>query len=201
MIRTFDIGFPVIVFYDWFSHLQVGVSFQAVFIKIHEPYPFPRLDDSISHLSVHHLLDGASHDFRAVLHGGENLLGRCSPDDLFDVKIGGIVIVTEDVNLVEAAKEIVHVAHDILVGPGEKESDIVVLIRFQIVKKQALPADGPGHETVDLAVRIAGNVDQRTTLVRLLVQSGDGEDRENLIDGGMGKTIPLIAGSQVGMGV
>jgi hypothetical protein len=48
-------------------------------------------------------------------------------DGLFDVVAALLVVIEEDVDLVHAAEEVVHVAHDVLVGAGQEDAEVVRL--------------------------------------------------------------------------
>ena len=81
---------------------------------------------------------------------------------------------------VGVAEEIVQVAEDLLVRPGEEDPEHVRLgVREGVQREARLPI----HELVDLAVGVAGDVLQRAAARRLLAEAVDRHDREELVDG------------------
>ena len=82
--------------------------------------------------------------------------------------------------LVHPAEEIVQVAHDVLVGAGEEDPEIIGLA-VQVMERQGVhPFLVEIDEFGDLAVGIAGDVGQGSPPLGLLVQPVQGHDRKEL---------------------
>jgi hypothetical protein len=112
-----------------------------------------------------------------VLHALDDIGDAAAAQGLLDVEAIGFVGLEKDVHLVDAAEEIVQVAHDVLVGAGEEDAEVVGLVVERVqgeVVLRVLQIDERG----DLAVGVAGDVDEDGVDGRFLiepVQRGDGE--------------------------
>ena len=108
-------------------------------------------------------------------------------DDFLDVIAGRLVGFEEDVDLVDAAEEVVQVAHDVLVGAHQEEAEVVglgqaVAVGVELVQRQRVAHVAQVNELVDLAVGIAGDVHQRGFARGALVQAADRHDGEQLVE-------------------
>ena len=100
-------------------------------------------------------------------------------DRLLEVVAALLVVIEEHVDLVDAAEEVVDVAHDVLVRAGQEDAEVV---------RRALPIAWSGSVSRessvrsmnlrDLAVRVARDVDQRALDVGPLVEAVNRHDRE-----------------------
>jgi hypothetical protein len=57
---------------------------------------------------------------------------------LLDVEAVGFVVLEEDVDLVDAAEEVVQVAHDVLVGAGEVDAEVIGLVVLERVERDVV---------------------------------------------------------------
>ena len=83
-------------------------------------------------------------------------------------------------DLVDAPEEVVEVAHDVLVGAGEEDPEVV---GFPVQRVQVQVGLGvlQVDEAVDLSVGVAGDVDEDGIDGRLLVEAVERRDREELV--------------------
>ncbi len=81
-----------------------------------------------------------------------------------------------------ATKEVVQVAHDVLVGADEKDSEIVHLARNDLMQREGVLDVLQVGEFVDFPVGIAGDIDQRPLVIRLSREAMDRHDREELAE-------------------
>ncbi len=101
-------------------------------------------------------------------------------------QIGDLIatlLVHRNVHRVGVAEEIVEVAQYLLVRASQEDSQHVLLAflhRMQLQRRLALAAAG---ETVDDAVRVAGDVLQRSPPVGPLIQPVHRHDGKELVDG------------------
>jgi hypothetical protein len=63
---------------------------------------------------------------------------RTAAERLLDVEAVGLVVLEEDVDLVDAAEEVVEVAHDVLVGAGEVDAEVVGLVVQRVQREVVL---------------------------------------------------------------
>ena len=87
-------------------------------------------------------------------------------DRFLDVPAALFVLIEEDVGLVHAAEEVVQVAHDVLVGADEEEAEVVGLAGLEAVQRERVLHVLQVDELADLAVGVAGDVDQRGLAAR-----------------------------------
>ena len=83
-------------------------------------------------------------------------------------------------HFVHTAEEVVEIAHDVLVGTGEEEADIVRLAGLPAVEREGFLHILDVDELRDLAVRVAGDIHERGVAVRRFVQTLDRHDGEKL---------------------
>ena len=88
-------------------------------------------------------------------------------------------------NFVDAAKEIVQIAHDVLIGAHQEKTEVVrfqisVAVGVELMHRQRVAHVAQVNELVDLAVRIAGDVHERGLARGPLVQPRDGHDGKQL---------------------
>ena len=83
-------------------------------------------------------------------------------------------------HFVHAAEEVVDVAHDVLVGAGEEDAEVVRIAVAQIVERKRF-ADVIEIDVLrDLAVGVAGDVDEGRLELRPLVEAMNRRDRKEL---------------------
>ena len=95
------------------------------------------------------------------LRHGEHFADGAAFDRFLDVPAALFVLIEKDVHFVHAAEEVVHVAHDVLIGAHEEEAEVVGLAGLQLVQRQRVLHVLQVDELADLAVGVAGDVDQR----------------------------------------
>ena len=81
------------------------------------------------------------------------------------------------------AKEVVHIAQDLLVGTYEEHTQIIGLVLLQRMDGQRVRVMAVGHEVHHLTVAVAGDILQRGITRRTLVESLDRHDGEHLVNG------------------
>src|ERR1035441_2149160 len=115
--------------FDWARQLeaQVGVFLQPALVIVEEAHGFGGFHavglDGLVNLSLHLPLQLVL----VVLDGSEALDDGVALDDLFDIVAGGFVRFEEDVDLVDAAEQVVQVTHDVLVGAHQEEAEVIWL--------------------------------------------------------------------------
>ena len=80
----------------------------------------------------------------------------------------------------DAAKEIVQVAHDVLVGADHENAEVINFARDDPMQGQGVLHVLEIDELRDLAVRVAGNIDEHAVTIRRRGQTMDRHDREQL---------------------
>ena len=90
-------------------------------------------------------------------------------------------------NLVHAAKQVVKITHDILVGAHEEEPKVIRLQSSIAVLSKRMHRQRVAHipqvdELVDLAVRITGDIHQRALARRPFTQAADRHDGKQLAE-------------------
>ena len=83
---------------------------------------------------------------------------------------------------IRIAEKIVHVSQNFLIGPHQKDTDIISIFSFQRMDRQIMRNIARRNKVSDLAIRIAGYILQSRRPVRPFIQPLDRHDRENLID-------------------
>ena len=165
--------------YPWVPSLQIGVSVQPRAVVRKELFALFNGDfaflDALGDPGLHR----ADEFLRAVLHVFQHVGHGLAVDDLVDVVA---LFVHGDVYGVGVAKQVVEVAEDFLVGTHEENTDIIMLL-----VGEAMQRDGVlrrlGDEVGDLAVAVAGDVLKGGQVGRVFVQTLDGDDGEELVDG------------------
>ena len=100
----------------------------------------------------------------------------------FDVVVLGVFVVDEDVHLVHASEEVVHVAHDVLVGARQEHSQVVRLPLAERMQRDGLVDGLVLDEAVDLPVGVASDVDDGRVAGGNLVETMQRDDGKQLID-------------------
>ena len=95
------------------------------------------------------------------LRHAEHVADGAAFDGFLDVPAALFVFIEEDVRLVHPAEKIVQIAHDVLVGAHEEEAEVVRLAGLQLVQRQRVFHVLQVDELADLAVGIAGDIDER----------------------------------------
>ena len=95
---------------------------------------------------------------------------------------GVLVLIEVDVHFVDAAEEVVEVAHDVLIRAGEEEADVVRLASMPAVEREGFFHILQVDEFSDFAIRIAGDVYQSRVPVRAFVEPMDRHDGEELAE-------------------
>src|SRR5436190_18659053 len=117
-----------------------------------------------------------------VLHGGQRLHNRGALDDFLDVITCCFIRIEEDMHLIYAAKEVVQVAHDVLIGAHQEKTKIVGLLPIailpQFMQRQSVAHVAQIDEFVDLPVGIARDVHQRSLTGWAFIQPADRHNRE-----------------------
>ena len=80
----------------------------------------------------------------------------------------------------DPAKEIVQVSHDVLVSADHEDAEIVDFARDDPMQGQSVLHVLEVDELRDLAVRIAGNIDEHAVTIRRRGETMDRHDREQL---------------------
>ncbi len=83
----------------------------------------------------------------------------------------------------DPAEEIVNVTKDVLVGAHQEEAEVVGLAFIETMQFERILGSGRRNKPVDLAVRIAGQIDKCCQTCRLFVQTLNRHDRKHLTDG------------------
>src|SRR5947199_7213899 len=103
---------------------EVGLILEPALELLEQAHPLVRANDILFDgrvdLRLHPLLQVAP----VVLRHGQHLADGVAGDLFFDVEAALLVVVEKDVYLIDAAEEIVDVAHDVLVGAGEKNAEV-----------------------------------------------------------------------------
>ncbi len=82
--------------------------------------------------------------------------------------------------LVYAPKEVVQVPHDVLIGTRQKEAKVIRLTVAEGMEQERLAHIAEIREFTHLAIRIAGDVHQRSFARGALVETMQRHDREEL---------------------
>src|ERR1700752_3677821 len=91
-----------------------------------------------------------------------------------------LVFVQKDVNLIRAAKEIVKVAHDVLISAHQKKSEVVRFTQPDAVQWQGFPYILQINELTYLAVGIACDISKGSVAVGGLIQLMNRHDGKKL---------------------
>ena len=83
---------------------------------------------------------------------------------------------------IRITEKIVHVSQNFLIGPNQKDTDIISIFSFQRMYRQIMGNIACRNKVGNLAIRVAGYVLQSRRPVRTFIQPLDRHDRENLID-------------------
>src|SRR5437867_2915843 len=99
-------------------------------------------------------------------------------------ELGNLVAIFRkaDVNCIGIAKQVVKIAEYLLICAGEENSDDVLLTVGERVQRQTWSRSSLPDESLDLAVRIASNVLNRSVSRRLLVQTVNRHHGKELVD-------------------
>src|SRR4051812_8081609 len=112
---------------------EVGVFLESTFIVIKQSHAFRRLElvrfDRLVDLCLHLALQFQF----IVLHGSERLDDSGAFDDFLDVITGAFVGIQKNMDLIHAAKKVVQIAHDVLVGAHEEKSKVVWFLHLTVV--------------------------------------------------------------------
>ena len=92
------------------------------------------------------------------------------------------MVIHSNMHGVCVTEQVVQVAENLLIGPREEDAEDIVLSVTEFVKLEAGAAGLVANKTINLAVGIARHVLQRTATHRLLRETMDRHDREELID-------------------
>src|SRR6266496_3009745 len=161
---------------------EVGVPAHDLLEEVGQLHALLRPDDAFLHLLVERVLHAPRQVVGRVLHAREHLLDAIARDDLLDVEVLRVLVVHEHVDLVHAPEQVVHVAHHVLVRAGEEEPEEVGLARPERMERERLVHPLALDEPVDLAVGVAGDVDDGAVARGRLVQPVQGHDGEELIE-------------------
>ena len=116
-----------------------------------------------------------------MFHGLENIGVGVTPHHV--IQLITTTGCQADVHCIGAAKQVVQVAHHLLVGAGQEEADEIRLSRGWGVQLQQRFALAALNEAGQFAIGIAGEVRNAAQLIRLFMQAMNGHHREELIDG------------------
>src|SRR5436305_3848952 len=102
-------------------NVEVGLILEPALELLEQAHPLVRADNILFNcgvdLRLHPLLQVAP----IVLRHGQHLADRVPRNLFLDVETAPLVGIEEDVHRVDAAEELVDVAHDALIGPGEEQ--------------------------------------------------------------------------------
>src|SRR6202022_2051800 len=104
-------------------------------------------------------------------------------DDFFDVVATGLRLIEENVNFVHATKEVVKVAHDVLIRAHEEKAEIVRLTRLELMERQSILDVAKIDELRNLTVRITGDVHERGIANRLFIKAMNRDNRKKMLNG------------------
>src|SRR5882762_9800634 len=158
---------------------EVGVAAHRLLVEVGELDALFRLHLALADLAVQRLLDALGQVARLVLYPRQHALHGVARDHFLDVEVLRVVVVDEDVHLVHAPEEVVHVAHDVLVGAGQEHAQVVRLAGPERMERDGLVHRLAFDEGVDLPVRVAGDVHDGGVargLLRVPVERSDGEE-------------------------
>ena len=162
---------------------QVGAAADEAFVEVDHRHAFAGTDGVGLRGAVHLALEHAAEIFGVILDHAEDAFDRVARDAFFDVETVGLVVFEEDVGFVHAAEQVMQVAHDVLVGADHEGADIVGLAFLERMEGEGLADVFQVDEVVDLAVGVAGDVDERRLDRRAFVEAVDRGDREELVEG------------------
>ena len=115
-----------------------------------------------------------------ILHIAQHVSHGLTVNDVLDVVA---ILVGGDVDGIRVAKEVVHVAQNLLIGTHEEHTDIVrTLLLVQRMERNEMAHSHFGGKLRNLAVRVASDVLQGGIAVWSLVQSLNGHDGEDLVN-------------------
>src|SRR5207249_1428354 len=86
------------------------------------------------------------------------------------------------VYFVHATEEVVNVAHDVLVGAGEENAEVVRLVVAEIMQRQCLANVETINVLRHLPVGVARDIDERRFELRPFIEPMNGHDREELAE-------------------
>src|ERR1700730_642748 len=135
-----------------FIEVQVGVAAETALVVVHDAHALIWFQTIAFDSSVYLSFDQANQLVLVPLRHGENADHRATLDGFFDVPAAFFVFVKEDVNLVNSAKQIMQVTHDILVRTQQKETEIVRLTVGYAVQREGLFDILQVNKLADLAV-------------------------------------------------
>ena len=108
------------------------------------------------------------------------MVDRVTGEHLLDVVALVLILIEEDMHLIDAPEEVVEIPHDVLIGAGEENAEVVGLAGSHAVDRECLlhvlEIDELGH----LSIGVAGDVHQRAAAIGNLVETMDRHDREEL---------------------
>src|SRR5206468_2819120 len=124
-----------------------------------------------------------SHQFDFVpLRHREHFADGAAFNDLFNVPAGFFIGIEKDVRFGNAAEQIVKVAHDVLVSADHEDAEIINFAGNDAMKRERLAHILQIGELGNLAVGIAGNVNNRALSVRRSRQAMDWHDWKKLTE-------------------
>ena len=100
-------------------------------------------------------------------------------DDLVDIVA---LFVHRDMYRIGVTKQVVEVTEDFLIGTDQEHADIIVLLVAERVQRDGV-LRRLGDKVSDFAVAVAGDVLQGGEVGWVFVQTLDGDDGEELVDG------------------
>ena len=88
-----------------------------------------------------------------------------------------------DVNGVGRAKQVVQIAHHLLVGPAEEQADEIRVVAVELMQLQQLFGLSISDEAIQASIGITGEIGEVGQSRRPLIQLLNGHHRKQLIDG------------------
>src|SRR5207249_4831464 len=120
-------------------------------------------------------------DFVPLRHC-KNLSNRAALNHFLNVPAGFFVGIEQNMHLRYAAKQIVEIAHDVLVSAHHKNTEIIYFSGLNPMQRQRLLYVLQVDELADPPIRIAGNIHDRTVAIWWRSETMDGHDGKQLAE-------------------
>src|SRR5437764_6873645 len=163
------------------SGLQVGIALQAFFVEAEQLAGFLVGHAAFADGGFDILAQGGHEAVDVELDVVEDLTHGIALDH--GVENGVADLVELDMDGVGIAEQVVEVAQDFLVSAEQESAEVVILAVGERVQREGALYVTAIDKLIDLAVGIAGDITEYGVLRGALVQSVDGHDGEQLLDG------------------
>src|SRR5688572_14747902 len=159
---------------------EIGVAGKFRLVEALERLPLGDREAAFAHGALAIAREARVELARVVLHVAEHRARGVALDDLLDPPAVGVV--EADVHHVRVAEQVMQVTQRFLVGADEEGGEVVLFAGNQLVHLERALDVALGHEAVDLAVRVAGDVGEHRAAGGTLVEPVQRHDREQLVD-------------------